>query len=70
MNNETSTPAAASTPTQSQSQGSLRDGNNSLLTIVKAQIVFLLSTLTGEEACTCCNVWRLILLATNYRGQF
>jgi len=49
MNNETSTPAA-STPTQPQSQGSLRDGNNSLVTIVKAQIVFLLSTLTGEHA--------------------
>jgi hypothetical protein len=47
MNNDTNTPAA-STPTQAQSQGAIRDGSNSLLTIVKAQIVFLLSTLTGE----------------------
>lgn len=51
MNNEnsgTSGPASAmatGTPTQSQ----VRDGNSSLLTIVKAQIVFLLSTLTGES---------------------
>ncbi|KAG8755159.1 hypothetical protein FRC14_004305 [Serendipita sp. 396] len=48
MNNESSTPVA-STPTQSQSQGALRDGNSSLLTIVKAQLVFLLSTLTEEN---------------------
>ncbi|KAG8817898.1 hypothetical protein FRC17_011048 [Serendipita sp. 399] len=48
MNNESSTPIA-STPTQSQSQGALRDGNSSLLTIVKAQLVFLLSTLTEEN---------------------
>lgn len=48
MNNDTNTPAA-STPTQAQSQGAIRDGSNSLLTIVKAQIVFLLSTLTEDN---------------------
>lgn len=48
MNNESSTPAA-STPTQAQSQGTPRDGSSSLLTIVKAQIVFLLSTLTEDN---------------------
>ena len=52
MNNEvgSTTPAPNSSqqpPALLQTQSQPRDTNTSLLTIVKAQIVFLLSTLTG-----------------------
>lgn len=56
MNNEvgSTTPAPNSQlqpPASSQTQPQPRDTNTSLLTIVKAQIVFLLSTLTGAFLC-------------------